>query len=309
MGKLICMVIILMLIPSFAYSLSDTKYNQYMKRSDFKGADDEMNKSWKHLKALLSEQDFKFILNNQRKWVKNGREKEVKYIEETQPFYDKCRMYAISSYARAIYLGEIANFLQNNKKYTQKDLNNFVSSLDYIKLLNSVAHKFEPNLDLSSNDHSDVYVHCTYNYDTGIGDILGFASEVLGFFTGMKAEIAGLAAEAFSNTESHTFQCKFNNKVKKYSVAYFYSGNLLNEKFRKKETHALSKKDYINGVKFSSTTSKSNLDFITIRVDVEVDGEIIKTIYVYEIDQEHNKLNPIDEDTFFAEIVDNYEER
>lgn len=302
----ILIVSFIIFFPNYSYSISDKLYNQYMKRADFKSADDEMTKNWKHLKSLLNEDDFKFVLNNQRKWVKNGREKEVEYIKNTQPFYDTCRMYAISSYARAIFLGEIAKFLQNNPNYTQSDISKFISNLDYLQLLNSVAQKFEPNFN-NTNDQSDIYLYCTYNYDTGIGDFLDIASQILGFFSGMKAEVAGVAAEVFSDTGQHKIQCKFNNNVAKYSVAYFYTNNSTHKRFREKETRNLSQKDYINGVKFSTTTSSSNLDFITIRTDANVNGEIVKTLYAYEVDPEHNKLIPIDTDVFLSDIVNNYE--
>ena len=133
------------------------------------------------------------------------------------------------------------------------------------------------------------------------------ASEILGFFTGMKAEVAGIAADVFSDTVQHKVQCKFNNNVEKYSVAYFYTNNSNNKKFREKETHSLTQKDYINGVKFSTTTSSSNLDFITIRADANVNGEVIKTLYAYEVDPEHNKLIPVDTEVFLSDIVNEYE--
>lgn len=160
----------------------------------------------------------------------------------------------------------------------------------------------------ASND-SNNYVQCSYNKDDSLGVVLDAASEVLGFFTGFKAGVAELAAGALSGSESHDFLCKFSPDVKKYSVAYFYSGTLLNERFRKKETHTLSDNDYKNGVKFSTTTAKSILDFITIRVDAVVNGETVKTLYAYEIDSENNKINPIDTNLFLENIVDQYEMR
>lgn len=302
---------IYILLPCDSFALSDKLYEQYIKRNDFKSADIEMTKSWNHLKSILNDDDFKLLLNNQRKWIKNGREKEVQYLKFSQPFYDQCRMYAISSYARALFLGNIADFLQKNPDYSQRDINNFISNLDYFQLLNYVAQQFEPNATQNNNGiGGSEYVHCSYINDTSIGEIVGFASDLIGMFTGgTKGFIAELAGEMFSNAEKHKFLCKFNPKVRKYSVAYFYSGNVLNERFRKKETKTLSQKDMINGVTFSTTTGKSNLDYITIRADADENGEIIKNLYVYGIDRVNNALIPVNTNEFINNIVEQYEER
>lgn len=141
--------------PSLVFSMSDKLYNQCLQQNDFKSADAIMTKNWKRLKTLLSAEDFKFVLADQRKWVKNGREKEIDYIKSDYKNINVCSLYAISSYARATLLGEIADFLQRNPNYSQSDIDNFIHSLDYVKILKAEAQNVSSTA--SSTRNSDTY--------------------------------------------------------------------------------------------------------------------------------------------------------
>lgn len=143
------------LFQSSSFGMSDKLYNQCLRQSDFKSADGVMTKNWKRLKSLLSEADFKFVLEDQRRWVKNGREKEIDYIKSDYRNFNICSLYAISSYARANLLGEIANFLQNNPNYTQQDIDYFMHQLDYVSMLNNVAQSIEPTASTTTHVKND----------------------------------------------------------------------------------------------------------------------------------------------------------
>lgn len=141
--------------PSLAFPMSDKLYNQCLQQNNFKSADAIMTKNWKRLKTLLSAEDFKFVLADQRKWVKNGREKEIDYIKSDYKNINLCSLYAISSYARAILLGEIADFLQRNPNYSQYDIDNFIHSLDYVEILKVEAKKVSSTA--SNNRNADTF--------------------------------------------------------------------------------------------------------------------------------------------------------
>lgn len=138
-------------IPSYAFSMSDKLYNQCLQQNDFKSADGVMTKNWKKLKSLLSESDFKFVLQDQRRWVKNGRENEIEYIKGSYKNINLCSLYAIVSYARANLLGEIANFVKSNPNYTQNDIDIFIHNLDYVDMLNGYAQQVASTDYVSNN--------------------------------------------------------------------------------------------------------------------------------------------------------------
>ena len=58
------------------YAMSDKLYKQCLQQNDFNSADTLMTKNWKRLKQLLGEEDFKFVLADQRKWVKMAGKKK-----------------------------------------------------------------------------------------------------------------------------------------------------------------------------------------------------------------------------------------
>ena len=140
-----------MICPRPVFSMSDKLYKQCLQQNDFNSADSLMTKNWKRLKQLLGEEDFKFVLADQRKWVKNGREKEIEYIKSDYRNINLCSLYAISSYARATLLGAIADFLQRNPNYTQQDIDNFIHTLDYVEILNAEARKLSSTKSIKSN--------------------------------------------------------------------------------------------------------------------------------------------------------------
>lgn len=163
------LVILFLIIPCQSFSMSDKLYKQCLQQNDFRSADAIMTKNWKRLKILLSEEDFKYVLTDQRKWVKNGREKEIEYIRSDYRNINLCSLYAISSYARATLLGSIADFLQSNPNYTQKDIDNFIYTLDYVEILNCEAKKlcttksirndsYSSNSEMSSNEFTDMII-------------------------------------------------------------------------------------------------------------------------------------------------------
>lgn len=297
------LLISLIFIPTPILALSNKNYDIYMQRKDFKEADDDMNITWKKVKAATSTEQFKSILANQRLWVKNGREKEVSYLKNNFPFYDTCRLYSISTRARSLYLDQILKYVKDNPSLDKTSLTNFMKNVNYVGLLNYLAPKMEEIYGITNNNYT-LLVHCTYQNDTSLGEIAGIASDVLSYFTSSKAQVASIASSLMTNMSTHNFQCNFRPNVYKYSIAYFYSG--LTKKFIEKETHDLKDKRVI---KFSKTTGKSTLDFITIRADTIENGETIKTLYTFKVDPQNNKINAIDSQSFLSDIVHQYKQK
>lgn len=182
-------------------------------------------------------------------------------------------------------------------------------TFSYIASKEKGKGKSNPPTQYADRNQSDVEIVCAYRRDTGIGEGLGAISEILGFFTGMKAEIGSAAAEIFSNTEDHVFACAFSPNVRKFSAAYFFTDPTTNARFREKENHSLSPTYNSEAIKFSKMAPKSILDFLTIRADADINGEIVKTLYVYQIDRENDRLIPIDTKSFLNDVVDQYEMR
>lgn len=135
------LALLLLLFPPGAFSMSDQLYKECLRQKDFNAADSEMNKNWKRLKSLLNKADFRFVLEDQRKWVKNGREMEIDYIRDEYANLNICSLYAISSFTRADLLAKIADFIQDYPSYSQSDIDRFISNLDYIGTLNEIARK------------------------------------------------------------------------------------------------------------------------------------------------------------------------
>lgn len=65
--------------PTAVYSLTMADYQDMYKNSQyFHDADDEMALAWKNANLSLSAKDKRLLLQQQREWLKNGRDEEAK---------------------------------------------------------------------------------------------------------------------------------------------------------------------------------------------------------------------------------------
>lgn len=299
--SIILIIITIIIFPSTSLCLSDSKYKEFIQRDDFRNAENFLAEAWKELRGNIEGDIFKKILLLQRQWIKNGREKEVAYLKKTQPFYDEIRMYSISTMARANFIKKINESLSSIG--TSKDFDKIIKNINYVNLLNFYAKKLDEGDDPSVM--TDSLIFCTYNNYDDVSELLGLAAEIL-FAMGGKAESAGNIAEMASYIDRQEFCCHFRRNVTKYSVALFYDG--LFSKFFNKETHNISENDMFNGFRFSSTTLKSSLDFVTIRVNANINNDEVKFLYAFEIDRKNKKLERIDPNKFINDFLPQYKE-
>ena len=87
---------------SNVFAISEKDYLLCFKNGEFSLSDNILNASWKNLKKLSSQKFFKIILDDQREWVKVGRDVEVNALQELLPNTDECTLYSLSARGRAL---------------------------------------------------------------------------------------------------------------------------------------------------------------------------------------------------------------
>lgn len=110
MVKKVCASLILLLavcsVPAFA--LSNAEYKAMMRNSAFARADRKLNETWKRVTGMLSGSALERLKQNQREWIKTGRDSSAKeYIGE----YSRVEAYTIATNLRTDELIELANSL------------------------------------------------------------------------------------------------------------------------------------------------------------------------------------------------------
>ena len=96
--------------PSFA--LSDAEYKRLMKDKNFARADKALSREWDRAKKLFpktkeGQAAYKLLLDNQREWIKNGRDAEAKEIMENAG-YSRTVAYAMATLSRSEEIPAIA---------------------------------------------------------------------------------------------------------------------------------------------------------------------------------------------------------
>ena len=83
MKRIFSAVLLTLILAGAAFGLSDKEYKQMMKSSKaFREADKFMNDSYKECRQTLPRSEFERIKEEQREWIKSGRD------EEAQSFID-----------------------------------------------------------------------------------------------------------------------------------------------------------------------------------------------------------------------------
>ncbi|MBQ3456997.1 MAG: DUF1311 domain-containing protein [Synergistaceae bacterium] len=83
MKRILSAAILTLILAGSAFGLSDKEYKQMMKSSKaFREADKFMNECYKECKQTLPRSDFETVAEEQREWIKSGRD------EEAQSFID-----------------------------------------------------------------------------------------------------------------------------------------------------------------------------------------------------------------------------
>ena len=116
--KIFILFLFIFMGNSPAFSLSEKDYQALLNNSPyFKEADKELSDTWKRVTANLMPADKKFLLADQRKWIKEERDAEAKELME-RGFSKDCA-YALVSRRRAGNL-RVFEYNQNLSKEDQE---------------------------------------------------------------------------------------------------------------------------------------------------------------------------------------------
>ena len=96
--------------PTKSYALTENEYNELLQVPYFKQADQELSAVWKEVYNKLSGAYKKQILNDQRQWLKSGRDSSAKALMEEEGFTIE------DAYTIAVYLriGDLYVIQHNN---------------------------------------------------------------------------------------------------------------------------------------------------------------------------------------------------
>ena len=96
--------------PTKSYALTENEYNELLQVPYFKQADQELSAVWKEVYNKLSGAYKKQILNDQRQWLKSGRDSSAKALMEEEGFSIE------DAYTIAVYLriGDLYVIQHNN---------------------------------------------------------------------------------------------------------------------------------------------------------------------------------------------------
>lgn len=244
-------------------------------------------------------------------YLDKGIENDVAYYKKTQPFYNDARTYANALIGRA---NAMWNFMDNfaEKKEVTSTVEKFMETGDiaqadprlYINMLDSIHLHINRGL---NNDESQLgiinpnHLYCTYdNYENLSNFMIGFAGGLLESVTGY----TGASYDLLSGIGRQEISCRYWGNLKQYSIGYFYKG--FSERYFTQETKQADRSTEFEGIAFSSTTIKSTLEYVSVRLDIEGKNGVEKFFYAFGIDRANKQLVPIDPNTFLNEIASRY---
>ena len=112
MKRILTAVMLLMLIVSPSFGLTDPEYKKMMKNSSFAKADKKLTQVWNGLKKSMAPKYFEQLKKNQRIWIASGRDQEARaYIKKG---YSRVEAYTQATLDRVEALPEIANDLRSS---------------------------------------------------------------------------------------------------------------------------------------------------------------------------------------------------
>ena len=124
--------------PAKSYALTDNEYNELLKVPYFKQADKELTAVWKEVYHEVGGAYKKQILNDQRQWVKSGRDISAKALMEEEGF-TKEDAYTIAVYLR---IGVLYVISHNNSlspdQYASAKSDDYYYDMMYEKAVDSI---------------------------------------------------------------------------------------------------------------------------------------------------------------------------
>ena len=108
--RMALLVLLFFMVCSSAMALTDREYKAMLQTSsEFRQADAELTRAWKRVYGLLNGREKRDLLENQRQWVKTGRDAAARKMRGM----GRAEAYAAVSRARAEYLDSYASSEQD----------------------------------------------------------------------------------------------------------------------------------------------------------------------------------------------------
>ena len=298
----ICSIIIVLFI-SFSdnsYALTSGQHNDLMNHKDYKLSYEFFEEELKNLRGLLPADKYKDLSYE----INKNIDLEVQYIQETHPFYDKARMYAIIFASKALQLKWLGNFIKENKNFTHDKFKEFVNNINISNVYNFVAKTMETPDEFSIIN--DFPIQCNYQKDfSDWNKTMASASKWLYsvsiYDPTFLSWIAGAVLNAGAFIDRQEFKCHFRANVTKATVYYFYHG--LTSKFYQIESKEIGKNQFANGIDFNTHTVKSNLVAIEVATTQKINGKNVDKFTVYQIDRGNKDLVRVNTKQFVEQIM------
>lgn len=309
----VCLSLFLMLHFSGAicFSMTDEQHKTFMKDGIYSSSFSLYTKKCNELKETFGKIVAEKIDSVETGYLSKGIENDVAYFKKTQPFYNDARTYANALFGRANAMWNFIDNFVEKKEVTSKveklmetgdivqaDPKLYINMLDSIHLhINRGLKNDESMLGIINSNH----LYCTYdNYENLSDFMIGFAGGLLESVTGY----TGASYDLLSGMGRQEISCRYWGNLKQYSIGYFYKG--LSERYFTQETEQADRSTEFEGIAFSSTTIKSTLEYVSVRLDIEGKNGVEKFFYAFGIDKANKQLVPIDPNTFLNEIASRY---
>lgn len=121
-----------------ANALTEQEYQNLTEVPHFKQADRDLSKAWNDVYSKLSGEYKKMVLSDQRKWVKNGRDRIAEEIMKDGVSFEEA--YTIATYLRIgnLYVIEYNNNLSESE-YDSARADGYYSDQMYSKAIDIIA--------------------------------------------------------------------------------------------------------------------------------------------------------------------------
>ena len=224
----------------------------------------------------------KNIQQDQREWAKNGREKDIVYIERTRPnVFEEIEKYSISTRARAEYVEKIYSFLESKMKLNNEDPENFLQAINYLSILDSCIKYFWQKKQDSSEKVPEVC--CSFVIAKEVLDILNCEGDLYAKITSKPSNKQKYVNQTLPKIQDNMFFCTFSPNVKEYSIEYFYQG--LSEAFIKSKSYSVEDVRYTGDLPVLVMLGKSYLKYLKIHVDNIKDNSKKTISHVFRADR------------------------
>lgn len=124
-----------------ARAISEPDYEFFLNDPTFARLDGLLNRHWRQLKEEASRDQYDAILDNQRRWVKNGRDFDADYLLSLDPSLSRINRFKIVLLTRDYLLFSLIKMLRKNPDYPWYELSDYLSEYDPRPVLRAMLEK------------------------------------------------------------------------------------------------------------------------------------------------------------------------